>query len=879
MNWWQRLTHPGTMEQHLDKELRFHLEQHTADLVAEGHSPDEARRLARLALGGPEQVKEYCRDARGTRWLDETWQDFRYAARTLRKQPGFAALAILTLALGIGAACAVFSVVNAVLLRALPYRDPDQLVYLWEPSPHFPTVPIEAFAPPNADFYEWRKQSHSFSNLALFTVDSMNLAVNGSAQSVSASRVTGDFFALLGVAPELGRAVGPDDDQPGKAQVAVISHALWQSRFGADPHALGRQILLNARPYRIIGVMPAGFAFPHEAECLETHGRTTDIWLPLALTPQDRASREDSPGNAIARLRPGVSPARAQAEMAALVARQDPLHLPMFRDCGAEVRTFAVEITGSSRRALLIFMGAVLLVLLIACSNVATLTLARAAGRSAELGVRTALGASRLRLVRQLFAEALCLAGAGGILGALAASLAIRLLTGSQLSIIPRLDETSMDARVLFFAIAASLATTLLFGLLPAWPASRSNLNEVLKSSRNRNVSGAGTRLQGALTVAEVAFTFVLLAGSGLLIRSFLKLESVDKGFAPEATVTASIELDARYNRPEQQNALVHRLLDRIGSLPGVTAAAAINYIPLGGGESLTQGLQVEGQAFDEKTLFEERAITPRYFTAMGIPVYSGRAFTDDDVAGRPLVAIVNRSFARRYFPGGNAVGKHFHRGGGSSPTTIVGVVRDVRYESLETAPPLQIYTPLWQGGARGPSLVARTSLPPDRLASDMRAALREIDPALALADIRSMDQLVSSAAALRRFETTLLVAFGGIALFLSLVGLYGLLSYSVERRTAEMGIRMALGAQPSHVLRLVLKQGSALAWTGIALGLVCAWAVTRAMASLLFEVTPTDALSFVSAAVLFIAVAMAACCAPALRATRVDPMTALRHE
>src|ERR1700691_1126132 len=805
-------------------------------------------------------------------------RDVHHGLRMMRKNPGFAALAVMTLALGIGATTAVFSLVNAVLLRALPYRDPDRLVFLFEPNPHFPDVPLEAWGPFNAEFYDWKKQSHSFMNLALFTNDHLNLSVNGMAVRVDGSRVTGEFFQTLGIAPELGRAVAPNDDQSGKGQVAVISHRLWQSRFGGDRGVLGKELLLNARPYRIIGVMPAGFAFPHGTESLETVSTATDVWVPWEMTPRESAARDDNSGNAIGRLRPGVPLAQVQAEMSAIVSRLDPLHAPAFQGSYAVVRPFDVSITGESRRALLIFMAAVFLVLLIACSKVASLVLARATGRSLEIGVRTALGASRLRLVRQLLAESLCLAGAGGVLGLLAADIAIGMLTQLNPGHIPRIDESSIDWRVLLFALGASLATALLCGLFPALSASRSNLNEVLKNSGSRTVKGGAGRLQHGLTVAQGALTFVLLAGSGLLIRSLLKLQSVDKGFIPSSTVTMNIRLDARYNGPQRQNEFFRSLIDKTGNLPGVEAAAAVNYLPLGGGQSITM-LTVEGHPFDQKIIFEDRSITPRYFAAMGIPCLGGRAFHEDDAGGRPPVAIVSRSFARRYFPDQAAVGKRCRYGPDNPWLTIVGVVGDVRQAGLETAPPMQIYTPLWQTGANSVSVVARTSLAPDRLASEMRAMVRSLDAAVAVADVRTMSQLASADTGGRRFQTLLLTAFGGMALFLSLVGLYALMAYAVQQRTPEIGIRMALGAQRGSVMLLVLRQGSMLALKGIALGFACAWALTRSMASLLFEVQPTDALSFFAAAVLFCAVALAACYVPARRATRVDPMVALRYE
>ncbi|HKM90116.1 MAG TPA: ABC transporter permease [Candidatus Acidoferrales bacterium] len=880
-SWLRATLERARMEREMDAEFRFHIEKHAEELMRGGLPREEAQRRARIEFGGIDPTKEACREARGAGLVESFAHDMSYGLRMLRKNPGFASLAVMTLALGIGATTAMFSLVNAALLRALPYREPERLVYVWEPNPHIPGVPLEAWGPFNGDFYDWKKQSQSFTRLALFTTDRMNLSVAGEAARVCGSRVTGEFFQVLGISPELGRAVEAEDDQPGKGQVAVISHALWQSLFGADRGVLGRELLLNARQYRIIGVMPAGFAFPHGTESLETTGKATEVWVPWAMTAQERASRDDDPGTAIGRMRPGVSVPQVQAEMSAITARLDPLHPPPLRGSEAAVRAFDVSITGASRRALLIFMAAVVLVLLIACSNVASLVLARANARTLEINVRTALGASRMRLVRQLLAESLCLAGAGGIVGVVAAYFSVRFLILMHPGNIPRIDETSIDGRVLLFTVCASLATVLLFGLLPALTASRCNLSEVLKSSGRRSVKGTAVRLQRRLMIGEVALTFVLLAGSGLLIRSFQRLQSVDKGFVPSSTVTMNIQLDARYNRPELQDAFFRKLIDRTRALPGVEEAAAITYLPLGGGESISL-LEVEGHPFDEKMFFEDRAITPRYFAAMGTPLVGGRAFTDDDAIGRPRVAIVSQNFARKYFPGQDAVGKRFHyRDDNPKPTwlTIVGIVGDVRQANLESAPPMEIYTPLWQTSADSVSVVARSSLGTGEVASAMRSVVRDLDPAVAVADVRTMSQLVSEATAERRFQTILLTAFGAVALFLSLVGLYAVMAYSVEQRTGEIGIRMALGAQRSSVMRLVLKQGFHLALAGIGLGFACAWGLTRTMSSLLFEVKPTDAPTFFGVAVLFGGVALAACYMPARRATRVDPMVALRYE
>ena len=877
-SWWRATRHASRTEADMDAELRAHIAAHAESLIATGIPPAEARRRAELEFGSLTHTMEACRDARATNLFPSLLQDLAFGVRMLRKSPGFTALSVVTLALGIGATTAVFSLVNGVLLRALPYRNPDRLVYLFEPVSHITGVPLEVWGPFNADFYDWQSQSRSFASLAVFTSDGSNLSVNGTAIRVNSSRVTGDFFQTLGVAPELGRAVGPDDDQPGFEHVAVIGHALWQSQFGADPHVLGREVLVNAEPCRIIGVMPAGFAFPHGTESFETakaNGISTEVWVPLALSAKEKAQRDEGPGYAIGRLKPGVTLARAQSEMSVINAGLDKLHPPVFQGSKSVIRPFDLEITGGSRRALLIFLAAVLLVLLIACGNIASLVLARMQGRNREFSLRTALGASRSRLIRQLSTESLGLATAGGALGVLAAWLTIRLLVHFHPTNIPRLDETSIDARVLLFALGASAGTVLLCGLFPAWSASRVDINEVLKRSGSRAIRGAAAGLHRGLMIGQIALTFVLLTGSGLLIRSFVNLHAVDKGFRPSSTVSMDIRLDARYNSPERQTAFFREVVQRTSNLPGVGAAAAVNHVPLGGDQSIST-VEIEGYPFDDKAFFEQRDVTPGYFATLGIPVIEGRAFTDADTINAQPVIVISRSFARKYFPGQSALGKKIHTTG---HRIVVGVVGDVRQYSLETTPPMQFYLPLWQTGDWAASVVARTSLPPDRLASGMRTLVRNLDPAVAVADLRTGSDLVASATAERRFETYLLTAFAGIALFLSLVGLYALMTYSVEQRTAEIGVRMALGAQPLSVLHLILRQGTALAGVGIALGFACAWLAARSIASLLFEVTPADAPTFFAAALLFCAVALAACYFPARRATRVDPMISLRSE
>ena len=801
--------------------------------------------------------------------------DIRYSLRLLSRSPGYAGLAVVTLALGIGATTAVFGLVNAVLLRGLPYRDPTRLVFLYEPIPGIPGAPLEAWGPVNGDFFTWQKESRSFESLAMFTCDDLNASLGDAAFRASGSRVTADFFRVLGVSPVLGRTVDNDDTQLGHERVAVISHSLWHSRFGADRGVLGKELLLNARPHRIIGVMPPGFAFPHGTENLETAGQTTDIWVPWAMTSDQRASRDDDPGNAMGRLRPGVKLSRAQAEIAAITSRFDPPFQQQKEKAQGVVRGFEEEITGGSRRALLIFMAAVFLVLLIACSNAAGLGLVRASGRAHEIGVRAALGASRLRLVRHLLTESLCIALAGGILGMAAAFWIVRLLVDFHPANIPRIEETSIDGRVLLFTLCISLAAAVLSGLFPAWSGSFCNLNEAVKGSGARTIKGGASRLHSGLIVAEIALTIVLLTGSGLLIRSYLNLRSVDKGFASLSTVTMGLQLDGRYSQPRQQSEFFRGLLSRAQALPRVQAAAAVDHVPLGGGESISQ-IEVEGYPFDQKTFFESRLVTPRYFAAMGIPMFEGRDFDDRDAAGRSPVIIVSRSFERRYFPGRTALGRRVHTSGWR---TIVGVVADVRMRQLDTAPPMQIYLPLWQFPTASVAVVVRSALPPERTASALRALVRNSDAALAVADARTMGQLVSGASAEPRFQTLVLTVFGGFSLFLSLLGLYALMAYSVQRRTAEIGVRMALGAQRTGVVLLVLRQSAILWLGGIALGLACASCAARWMRSLLFEVQPSDPLTFAGVAALFCAVAAIASYVPARRATQVAPAISLRYE
>jgi putative ABC transport system permease protein len=864
----------------LDEELRFHIAERAEEFVREGMPRGEAELRARRQLGNTLLLRESSYEAKAAGWLDDTLRDFQFGLRMLRKNRGFALMGTIILALGIGSTTAMFGMINAMLLRQLPYPNAERLVSLYEPNPHIPGVPLGAFGPIVGDFFDWKKESRSFSSLALFTTDRMNVAVDNSAVRVKGSRVTGDFFQVLGVSAEIGRGVEPGDDDPEKPEVAVISHALWRSRFGADPDVLGKKLLLNARTYQVIGIMPAGFAFPSVDEWFDMNGEGTDVWVPWMMTPEEKASR--NPGSevfGIGLLRPGLPLSQAQAEMSTIAARLDPLHSE-FRDWGAVVEPINASLIKMARAPMLIFMGAVVLVLLIACSNVAGLILARTNSRAHEMNVRTALGAPRMRLIRQLLVESLCLAAAGGSLGLLAAVNAMRVISRLEPEI-PRLSQASIDGRVLLVAAGVTLATALLCGLFPALSASRCDLNQVLKGPGSRSIKEGVGRLHRGLMVAEVAISFVLLVSSGLLMRSFIRVQSVDKGFVANSMIAAHLQLDPRYDTTGRQTEFFRTLLERANALPGVTAAAAIDHRPFGGGE-IFSFLEVEGYPFDEKQSFESRSVTPGYFEAMRIPLLEGRGFTDGDTPPRPPAFLVSRSFAEKYFPGQSAVGKRFRYSNGSAHSdwfTINGVVGDVHYMRLAANPPPQLYRCLWQDGADAAYLLARTSLPADRVGSDLQKLVRDIDPAVAVADVHTMSELASDAAMLQGIPTAIMGGFGCVGLLLSLVGLYGLMTYFVQQRTAEIGIRMAMGAQRRSVMLMVLQQGAKLAFSGIVIGLICAWGATRFLEDLLFEIKATDAPTFLVVAALFGGVSMLACYLPARRATRIDPMTALRYE
>jgi predicted permease len=868
-------------EEDLAREVASHLTLLADEFERRGMSPEKARLAARRAYGGVEQAKQAHRDERSLWWIEQATQDLRYGLRTLSKSPGLSITAVLTLALGIGACTAIFSLVNAVLIRSLPYGDPERLVYLFSPNPSL-KIPAEVICPSYGDFYDLKLDAKSYANMSNFEQAQFSVSQLGTTQSIGGARVDGDFFSTLQSTPEIGRTFAQDENQPANAKVAIISHALWVSMFGARPEVLNRSIQLDGANYQIVGVMPPEFEYPFKFDLPygDSHIASTQIWVPLALSPKARASRGLGNNVSFARLRSGVSIHQAQAEMTGIMARLDKEYAPDARDAdiprewGALVEGFTGISIGPVRPLMRLLLAAVGLVLLIACGNVANLLLARAAERARELGVRAALGAGRGRMVRQLLTESMLIGIGGCTVGIVLAVLFLRLLPKFDPGNIPRLNEASLDARVLLITIGGSLLTSLLAGLMPAIAASRVELTEFLKSHAMHGSSTRHSRLQSALIVAQTAMVVVLLAGAGLLIRSYINVESVDTGFTRSA-VTFHVSLDQRY-KPQEQLDVYRELMTKLEALPGAQSVGGVSNLPLTNSESIGF-LWVEGFPNKEFQQSEGRSVTPHYFEAMEIPLIAGRYFTDADSTGkRPT--IINQKFAATYFPNRNPIGGHISTDQNHAQwSTVVGVVADVRHMSLEEEPQPQMYSASYDFGDE--SIAVRSTFPPATVANEIRATLKSIDPNIAATDIHTMGDLVSAATARRRFQTSLLTVFAGIALIMAMVGLSGLMRFSVNQRTREVGIRMALGAARRDVLLLILRNASVPVVCGLSLGLACTWIATRLLQSFLFGVGEHDPFTIVTVSALLAVCGLLAAFVPALTAASIDPMEALRTD
>lgn len=819
--------------------------------------------------------------------METLLKDIRYGFRMLWKSPGFTFVALLTLALGIGANTAIFSVVNATLIRPLPYENPNQIVLVWGTNPggygwHGKT----GFSA--ANFLDYKEQNKVFEEMSAF-IGSSGFTLTGvdHAEHLKSGNVTSDFFKVLKIQPMLGRSLIPEDEQPGRDHVVVLSHGLWQRRFGSDEKIVGQTIHLDAKPYTVVGVLPPGFEFS-----IPDFYSPKDLWVP-AIVPGDRSERSHNYLSVLARLKPGVTLRMAQADLDAITARLTTEYSHDMSGFGTRLVPLHEEIVGDMRLVLLILFGAVGFVLLISCANVASLQLARASTRQKEIAIRAALGASHGRLARQLLTESMVLAVIGGALGVLIGSWGIKLLSGLRPTGLLPATNITIDFTVLGYSLVLSVVTGILFGLAPALQSKPTRLSESLKEGARGSAAGnSGRRLRGLLTISEVSLSLVLLIGAGLLIRSFVGLLVVDPGFETKNILTVPMGLpEYAYPEATRQAEFYTQVMERIRALPGVTAVGATSDLPPTT-NSHSSSFSIAGHAplelSDNSLSVEDRLATPDYFRVMGIPLTAGRAFSEADNRSAPPVALVNQTFARRFFPNENPIGQRL-RFGEPKPSnpwiTIVGVVGDVRGFGLDKQPNSEIYQVYQQSNGGYFSqlpylhLVVRTAGEPNSAAAAVLAAVHEFDKNLPLPRARTMEIILAASIGARRFNMVLLGLFAGIATILAAVGIYGMISYSVAQRTREIGIRMALGARRVDVLKLVLRNGMILALSGVALGLAGAFALARLMRSLLFAVTPTDAVTYAIVSVSFLAVALLACLIPARRATKVDPLVALRYE
>jgi putative ABC transport system permease protein len=862
-------------ESDLEDEMRAHVELETRENVAAGMPAGEARRAAMLKFGNATLAAEDSRAAWRFASLDSLLQDLRYGARMLTKSPGFTTAVVLTLALGIGANTAIFSVVRSVLLKALPYPEPERLVVLDEF--HVRNGPQSVSW---MDFLDWREQTGEFEALAAYCQAPFSLTGRGEPMLLSAGEVSAPFFSLLGAKPLLGRTFTPDEDRAGAARTTVLGYELWRDRFDSNPAVIGQTVVLSGAAYTVVGVMPPGFKF---------FLRYTDLYVPVGLQGDnpDWLIRGNHVGiRILARLKRGATFSSARSEMDALMLRLEKQYAVTNSGVRASATPLYDARLGDIRPALLTLLMAVACVLLIACANVANLQLARSAARQKEFAIRTALGAGRTRVLRQLLTESVLLSFLGGALGLLLAYE----MSGPLLRLAPpdifRLDETRLDGGVLLFTFVVAALAGILFGLAPAWQATRGDLDGALKESRRSATPGrSAQRLRAGLFVVEVALAMVMVLASGLLVRSFLGAQAVDPGFASDRLLTVEIDpLESKYAGQEQWRQFFLQALERIRALPGVESASAVFCPPVVGScwGSIYEvsDRPIPPRAEIPRSLFN--VAFPGYFRMMGVRQIEGREFTEDDIKNSPPVIVINQSLARRWWPGQSALGKRIKQGfpeDDSPYREIVGVVADLKQEGLDAAQMPEVFLSVNQHPADNMVLMVRTEAEPMVLAAAAVKEIHAIDKDLPVARVQPMSQYLAESLARRKFTTLLLTAFGALALALAAVGVYGVMAYGVAQRTHEFGLRMALGAQKRQVLRLVLGHGLRLVLCGVAIGLAASSVLTRLMASQLFGVTPHDPLTFASVSLLLAGVALLACYLPARRAMRVEPMTALRYE
>ncbi len=872
------------------EELSQHLEEEYERALNLGASEEEAKSVALEQLNGQLLARDLkaleprvspnsvpIGTQRRSNMIADLGQDLRYGLRMLLKNPGFTFVAVMALALGIGANTAIFSVVNAILLRPLPFKNPDQLVMIWENATH---LGFPKDTPSPANFLDWQKQSTVFEGIAAVAEQSFNLTGVGEPERLDGRRVSANLFNLLGVNAIVGRTFLPQEDQAG-TKVAVLNEALWKRRFGGNPAIVGQAITLNGQSYTVVGVVRSTMRLP-------AFGKWHDqVWVPIAFPSEEAATRGSHYLQVIARMKPGVTLAQAQAEMETVMARLAQQYPDVNARRGAVVTPLHEQIVGDIKPALLVLLGAVVFVLLIACANVANLLLARAAVRQKEIALRLALGANRARLTRQLLVESVILSMLGGIVGLALAYGGLTVLTRFIPPEIVHADGIAINATVLVFTLVVAIITGLVFGLAPALQASHFNLNDTLKEGGRDSGAGVrGKRLRSSLVIAEVAVSFILLIGAGLLINSFMHLRNLDPGFRADHLLTLNVDLSVvRYPDTQRRVAFFDEVLRRVRALPGVQSAAAAGNLPFTyNGDSM--GIAVEGipdPPIDQWPDVVYRTVGPGYFATMGIPLVHGRDFNDEDTLDSALAVIVSEKTAKHYWPNEDPIGKHLKPGSTSSRSpwfTVIGVVKDVRQNDFMAEPKMQMYLTFRQvKNLMANALIVRTSVDPLSLASAVRNAIWSVDKDQPVANIDSMEHIVAGAVARQRFSMLLLAIFAGLALVLAAVGIYGVMSYTVAQQTREIGIRIALGAKRSDVLKMTVKQGLKLVGLGLVIGLTSAFLLTRLMSSLLFGISATDPITFLSISLVLFAVALLASYIPALRATKVDPMIALRAQ